>query len=325
MSQQALRSRRLLVGVTAGLLTAALWGSWAVVSRIGLTGALDHRDITMLRYVFAGVAMLPLVLRRGVRRHGIAGVPWHHAVIMMLGAGAPYSLLVFAGIERAPANHQAIIGPAGVMLFTVVFSRLLLGERMKVLQYLGVVLIGAGVLGLGSEALLQGASDIGFAHLLFVLATVLWSGFTVMSRHVRTDAFTSTAIVSTGSLLVYTPIYFWMTGNRLFSLPVGDLLFQGVFQGFVIGLIALVLYMHTVNLLGAGLAAMFAALVPAMGSVLAYAVLDEPLTRFATFGLVLVTAGMVMAIVSGAVGPGRAAASAGQSGGIVPGSKPPGN
>ncbi|MCW5731145.1 MAG: DMT family transporter [Alphaproteobacteria bacterium] len=321
-ASEAAAPGRLLTGLACGLATALLWGSWAVVSRIGLTGALDHRDVTMMRFLVSGLVMLPFLFRLRIGRAGIAGIPWRAAAVMAFCGGAPYSLVVLAGIERAPAGHQAMVGPAAIMVLTVVLSRVFLAERMTARQYLGLVLIGAGVAGLSLETLLAGAAEIGFAHLLFLLAALMWSCFTVMARYVRADTFTATAIVSVASMLLYPPIYLFATGARVLSLPAGELLVQGLYQGLAIGLASLFLYLHAASLLGASRAALFIALVPGMGNLLAFLVLDEPLSPMAVSGLVAVTIGMAIALASGAVGPGRAAASAGQAGGVMPGSKP---
>lgn len=322
-AEEGAASRRLLTGLACGLATALIWGSWAVISRAGLTGgALDHRDVTVMRFLVSGLVMLPFLFRLRIGRAGIAGIGWGPAAVMAFCGGAPYSLVVLAGIERAPAGHQALVGPAAIMILTVVMSRVFLGERMTARQYFGLVLIGAGVAGLSLETLLAGANEIGYAHLLFVLAALMWSCFTVMARYVRADTFTATAIVAIASMLVYPPVYLLTTGGRILSLPVTELLVQGIYQGLVIGLASLFLYLHTASLLGAGRAALFIALVPGMGNLLAFLVLGEPLSAMAIGGLAAVTTGMAIALASGAVGPGRAAASAGQAGGVMPGSKP---
>ena len=311
----------LWLGLGTGLVTALLWGSWAVVSRVGLTGALDFHDVTALRYTVSGIVLLPVLLRQRVNWHGIAGVPWHAIFLMLIGAGAPYALVVFAGLQVAPASHQAVIGPSGVLLFTAGLSALFLGERFDRRQLAGMTVVMAGVGAIGWHGL-AGDTDIGRGHLLFVAATLLWSVFTVTARAWRIDALVATAIVSVVSFVTYLPFYLLIAGGRLLAAPVLEVAFQGIYQGLITGVIALALYMRTVALLGAGRAALFVSLVPAMAAAMAVPVLGEALTTSTLVGVVLVTIGMAIAVGRGAVGPGRAAATAGQSGGVVPGSKP---
>jgi drug/metabolite transporter (DMT)-like permease len=312
--------RKLIVGLATGLVTAALWGSWAVVSRVGLTGGLDFHDVTALRFGVAGFVLLPVLLRRRIDRNAIAGVPWHVALMLWAGAGVPYSLLVFAGLGIAPASHQAVIGPSAVLLFTAALSWIVLGERLGRGQIVGMVVVLAGVATIGAPALL-GAGEIGWGHGLFVIAGVCWAVFTVAARAWRVDALVATAIVSVLSL-AYLPVYVALFGARLLSAPPATVVLQAIFQGFLTGVVALVLFMRAVALLGAGRASLFVAVVPAMGALLAAPVLGERLTAFTLFGAALVSIGMILAVGRGGVGPGRAAATAGQSGGIVPGSQP---
>jgi drug/metabolite transporter (DMT)-like permease len=209
-----------------------------------------------------------------------------------------------------------------VLLFTATLSWMVLGERFGRWQLLGMTIVLAGVATIGAQALRDAASGVGWGHLLFVAAGALWSIFTVAARAWRVDALVATAIVSVLSL-VYLPVYFAMSGLRLLSAPLSAVVVQGVFQGLLTGVVALLLFMRAVALLGAGPAALFVAVVPGMGAILAAAVLGEALTTSALLGTGLVTLGILLAVGRGVVGPGRAAAAAGQSGGIVPGSQPP--
>lgn len=310
--------RTFLIGLATGLVTSVLWGSWAVVSRVGLTGGLDFHDVTALRFAISGVVLAPVLLRRGIGIKGIAGVPWHVALLLWAGAGVPYSLLVFAGLGMAPASHQAIIGPSVVLLLTAALGWIVLGERLSRAQLAGMAVIIAGIATIGAQAVLNGGAAIGWGHALFVVAGSCWAMFTVAARAWRVDALVAAAIVSVLSL-AYLPVYFGMFGLRLLSAPPSAVLVQAVFQGLLTGVVAMILFMRAVTLLGAGRAALFVAVVPAMGALLALPVLGETLTVFTLAGALLVSAGMVLAVGRSAVGPRRAVAAAGQSSDQVPG------
>jgi drug/metabolite transporter (DMT)-like permease len=122
-----------------------------------------------------------------------------------------------------------------------------------------------------------------------------------------------------------TALRFAVSGLVLAPVPSSVLLFTAALGWMcsasvstATGVVALVLFMRAVALLGAGRAALFAAIVPAMGAVLAVPVLDEELTLSTLGGALLVSVSMVLAVGRGAVGPRRAAATAGQIGGLVP-------
>ncbi len=324
MSAEATDHRRtLLTGIAIGLITALLWGSWAVVSRIGVTGALDFWDMSAIRFLVAGVVLLPVIIRRGIDASGLAGVPWRFAIPMCMGAGVPYTLLVFAGLQSAPAGHQAVIGPAGVLLFSVAMSWMFLREPIGRAGVIGLALIAGGVIAQGWDGLF-GGGEIGRGHLLFVLAALLWSTFTVTARAGRVSALLATAIVSFASMITYGLAYLAVAGHRLIAAPWTEVLFQGVFQGFLTAIIALILYTRTIELLGASRTALFTALVPGLGNLIAWPVLGEVPSIAGFVGIALCSFGMAVAIASRTVGPGRAAAVSGQAAGVLPGSKPPG-
>lgn len=323
MSAEAADHRRtLLTGIAIGLVTAVLWGSWAVVSRIGVTGALDFWDMSAIRFLVAGVVLLPVIIRRGIDTSGLAGVPWRFAIPMCIGAGVPYTLLVFAGLQSAPAGHQAVIGPAGVLLFSVAMSWIFLREAIGRAGFVGLALIAGGVIAQGWDGIF-GGGEIGRGHLLFVLAAFLWSTFTVTARAGRVSALLATSVVSFASMITYGLAYLAVAGHRLFAAPWTEVLFQGVFQGFLTAIIALILYTRTIELLGAGRTALFTALVPGLGNVLAWPILGEVPSIAGFLGIALCSFGMAVAITSRTVGPGRAAAVSGQAAGVLPGSKPP--
>src|ERR1700760_2006946 len=76
-----------LGGAAFGLAAVSIWSGWIVVARLGLrSSSLTPWDIAALRFGVAGLAMLPLVLARGVAfdRLGWGGL----AAIVLGGGGA---------------------------------------------------------------------------------------------------------------------------------------------------------------------------------------------------------------------------------------------
>jgi hypothetical protein len=76
---------------------------------------------------------------------------------------------------------------------------------------------------------------------LFLVASFLTAGYTVMMRKSKLDPVHVTALVATGSLVVYAPLYFGVRGLHLAQVPVDDLTIQMIFQGIVVTIISLVL------------------------------------------------------------------------------------
>jgi hypothetical protein len=65
-------------------------------------------------------------------------------------------------------------------------------------------------------------------------AAFLWACFTVIMSKGKLHPLHAVALVSTGSLLIYLPIYVAMFGIRLALLPPADLAVQVIYQGILV-------------------------------------------------------------------------------------------
>lgn len=294
----AIERRHLLTGLVTGLLTAMLWGSWAVVSRIGVTGTLGIWDVCLLRYLGTAVVLLPWLLRRSTfSRDGIMGVSWPAVAVLALTGGLPYLLAAFAGLAAAPASRQAVFGSGLMPLITLALSSLLLDERPSLRQVLGTSLTFAGVLLTVLQAFSASAVPLGHGDLLFVVSATLWAGYTVAARVHRVPALAAVVILTVtglaGTLAIYLPFF----GLRILSAPWPEVVGQTVYQGVVTGLVGTLLYMRTGELLGAARAALFVALVPPMVTLFAWPALGEIPTALSLSGVALVSLGMIVAVL----------------------------
>src|SRR5712671_4359419 len=114
-------------------------------------------------------------------------------------------------------------------------------------------------------------------------------------RQAKLDPLHAAALVSTGSLVIYLPIYFALYGARLAQIPLADLAAQALFQGVAVTIISLVLYGRAVVILGASGGSAFGALVPALSALFAIPLLGEWPNRSDWIGIVLISAGVYLA------------------------------
>ncbi len=294
----ATQRRHLLAGLLAGILTAMLWGSWAVVSRIGVTGTLGIWDVCLLRYLATVLVLLPWLVRRTTfSRDGIMGVRWPAVATLALTGGLPYMLVVLAGLAEAPASRHAVFGSGLMPLITLALSSLLLDERPSARQILGTLVTFAGVLLTVLQALGASAVPLGYGDVLFVVSALLWAGYTVAARVHRVPALPAVVVLTltglVGTLAIYVPVF----GLRFLAAPWTEILGQAFYQGIVTGLFGTLLYMRTGELLGASRAALFVALVPPMVTLFAWAALGEVPTTLSLAGVALVSLGMIVAVL----------------------------
>src|ERR1700676_5257991 len=94
----------LVMGAICAIAAVAIWAGWLVMMRLGLTANLTAFDLTALRFVVAGVVLLPIVLRRGLALNRLG---WSGFIAIVIGVGAPVPLLVGAGLSFAPVAHAS--------------------------------------------------------------------------------------------------------------------------------------------------------------------------------------------------------------------------
>jgi drug/metabolite transporter (DMT)-like permease len=280
---------RTALAIGAAALAMLIYASQFVLSRWSMQRTLSLWDLAALRFTVAGLLSLPIVLW-----HRPAGaVAWRRIAVLSVAAGAPYTLIMYAGLTLAPASHGAVIITGATPVFATLLARLWLGERQWPSKALGLALIVIGLTLVGWPELIAGGSAwLGDA--LFTVAAVLWALFTVGVRRWRIDPLPATAAVWVLAL-PYVAVYAVMAGGRVLDAPRGEVVFQALFQGLGVAIVALALYAWAIRVLGDARAALFMPLVPVFGVLLGVAVLDEVPAAVQVVGIAGVTLGMALA------------------------------
>jgi drug/metabolite transporter (DMT)-like permease len=286
---------RLLLAVVAGLVAMLLYAGQFVLSRWTIQRTLSLWDLAALRFAAAGLLLLPVVVRHGLA--GAAGVGWGRSLALTITAGGPYTLIMFAGLSLAPAGHGAVIIPGATPVVSTLLVWLWFGERPWPVRLAGLVLVVVG-LGLVGWPGISGAAGerTWLGDLLFVVAGVLWGLFTVLARRWQVDPLRATAMMWVLAL-AYLPFYGFAAHDRLLTAPRGEILFQVIYQGVGVAIVALVLYAWAIRVLGASFASLFMPLIPVLGMLLAVPVLGEVPARVQLVGVVAVSVGMALAAI----------------------------
>ena len=295
-----------LLGVGAGLAAVAMWGAYLAFARAGVNDGLGPFDFVALRYGVAGLIMLPWLARAGPGDLG--GVGWGRGAALALAAGPLFIALGVGGYAFAPLAHGAVIQPATLTVAGAALAWALLGERLARHQVLGSAVILAGALLVARPGGAGGDAWIG--DLMFVGAGLMFVAFTLMVRRWGVGPLPATAAVSVISAAVSVPAYLLLGDpSRLLALPPATLVTQIVVQGVLSGVLAIVAFTKAVQLLGAGRAALFPALVPAATLLIGIPVTGEVPSPAGWAGMAVASLGLLIAV--GAVGalrlPGRPA------------------
>ena len=280
------------VGIVCALSVVVLWSSFHLVSRIGVQTSLTPYDLVTLRVGVAGVIMLPVLVHRGLGHLKL----WQ-AVVLALIAGPGFGLTAFSGFQFAPAAHGAAILAGAIPLFAVPIAWLALGEHLGVWKILGLLTITVGIIFLIAESFAGFDSKVWRGDLLFLGGAFAWAAVAVLARAWKVEPVRGTALIAVISMIIFVPIHVAFLPTKLDVAPLIDIGGQALFQGVLSMIISLVLFTRAVSMLGASLTTTITASVPATGAVAAFFLLSEPLTTFTGGGVVLVTIGMLAAVL----------------------------
>ena len=282
-----------LLGVACGVGAALGWALGFVATRHGLKAGLTPADLLMHRYVWSGLAFLPFVLRSGMKN--LCGIGWGRGLALMVLGGPVFSLISYTGFLFVPLGHGSVIQPSCATLGGLFFAAALLGERILLSRFVGAAVIVCGLAVIGGDSIRHiGLSGVQ-GDLIFVLTGFMFAGFGTLLRYWRVAGLPATAVINVLSLLL-VPVYLASGGlDRLTAAGLGENALQALGQGILAGPAALFLFALSVQMLGAGRAAVFPAIVPALTLLVGWLLLGEAPTALQAAGLATVLLGFYLA------------------------------
>jgi drug/metabolite transporter (DMT)-like permease len=270
-----------------------LYAGQFVVTRWSIQRTLALWDVAALRFAVAGALMLPLLMRYGVG--DAAGLGWRRALVLGITVGAPYTLVLFAGLTLAPAAHGAVIISGGTPIMSALLVSLWFGERPSAVRIAALATIVVGLFLVASPSLFdEGHRYVWVGDLLLLVASALWGAFTALTRRWRVDPLRGAAVVWVLAL-TYLPFYFAFAPVRLLTAPRGEVVFQAAYQGIGVGILALFSYTYATRALGPTSASLFMPLIPVVAVLLGIPILGELPGPVQLAGIFVVSAGMVLA------------------------------
>jgi drug/metabolite transporter (DMT)-like permease len=296
VSPAAPASSRLAIGFACGILASVIWGVQSVVSRQSVADGLSAGDVTALRFLAASLVLLPFAIRR-LKPFPVGRLGWKKALILTALIGPSYSLILVGGAHFAPALHSSVISPGLIPVATALLAVFVLGDRISPLRVIGLAVIVAGIAVFSFEAMANTPTREGawIGDLLFVLIAVLWSVFGLLARRWGADAVEVTMATCLLSVPLL-PLLALVQPVNLLQVPFSAIALQALYQGVLVGAVALFLYTESVAILGAARAALFLPLVPVVTALSGAALLGEHASPLEIAGMALAIIGMVVAL-----------------------------
>jgi drug/metabolite transporter (DMT)-like permease len=278
-------------GYCAAAIAVLIWASYPVATRAGVTGSFAPHELVALRFGVGALLFLPYLLLhfRAIRRGA-----WLQGIPLTLFQGAGMGALVICGLQFAPATHAAALGPGVSPAWVALLGFLLFARRPSVRIVVGATLCLAGVLMLALWSVSEQNAAVLAGDAMFLGASALGALYVLQLRKWGVGAMQGAAIVTLYSAMIVIPWHFWSASETLWRITPRELIWQSLWQGVLIGCVALVALNHAIARLGAERSSALVALVPVLSAVLALVFLGEVPSMAEIAAFLVISAGVSM-------------------------------
>lgn len=285
-------------GYLAAAVAVLIWAAYPVATRAGVTGSFTPQELVSLRFGVGALLFAPYLLLhlRSIKRSA-----WLQGVPLMVFQGAGMGALVIWGLELAPANHQAALGPGVAPAWVALLGFLVFARKPSVRLVMGALLCATGVLLIAWWSASESA-DVLAGDAMFLAASALGALYVLQLRNWGVSAIQAAAIVTLYSAIVVVPWYLWATSAPLWRVAPVELLWQILWQGVLIGCVAFIALNHAIAKLGAERSSAMVALVPVLTAILALVFLGEVPSPLEIAAFLAISAGVSISASRGYAG-----------------------
>jgi drug/metabolite transporter (DMT)-like permease len=177
-------SGRWQLGMALAMVTAGFWATLPITLKIALE-TLDAWTITWARFVTATIALLIWLMLRGElgKYRGHDRKTWLLMTIAALMLTGNFVGYLFGVQYTTPANAQLLIQAAPLLL--ALGGIFIFRERFSALQWLGLGLVGAGLISFFSDQSRQTtgiASHYGLGAAIVLAAALVWAVYALIQK-----------------------------------------------------------------------------------------------------------------------------------------------
>jgi drug/metabolite transporter (DMT)-like permease len=245
-------------GVLCGAGASFCWALGFVAARHGVLAGVSPLVLAMHRFVWPGLALIPMLVSEGIGDLG--GMGWKRGIAITAFGGLPLALWSYFGYVYVPLGHGAIIQPSCASVGGMVLAHLVLKEALPARRVFGALVIVIGLAVIGAEALGTMGRQGLIGDLLFVAAGCSFAVFGMMLRLWHIPPMRAVAVTSALSLMGLPLLL--LSYDNFVAMGLRENLLQAVVQGLFAGAGAIYLFTRAVILLGVGRAALYPSLVP---------------------------------------------------------------
>jgi drug/metabolite transporter (DMT)-like permease len=278
------------------ILTALLWGGTFIAGRV-VAGDVGPFSAAFFRFFIASIFLVLFTYRI----EGKLPMPGKRQMIPVFLLGMTgvflYNVFFFKGLKLINAGRAAII-IAGNPIFITLFAAYFFKEKLNMVKGVGIIISLVGAVIVISKGSLNEIVNggIGWGEIFIFCCVLSWVAYSLIGKAVMNNlsplvSVTYSSVI--GTVLLFFPAFFEGMFKDYNSYP--NMAWLSIFYlGFFGTVIGFVWYYEGIKKIGAMRASLFINFVPICAVVLAFFILDEPITLSLFIGTVLVCSGVYL-------------------------------
>ena len=278
------------------VLTAIFWGGTFIAGRV-VAKDVGPFSAAFFRFLIASIFLILFTYKIEGRVPSLQKKQIIPVFLLGMTGVFLYNVFFFKGLKIIHAGRAAVI-IAGNPIFITLLSAYFFKEKLSLIKVIGIILSVTGaviVISKGSFNVIF-AGGVGWGEIFIFGCVFSWVAYSLIGKAVM-DGLSPLAAVSyssvIGAFFLFFPAFFEgaMQNFRHYHLVDWVSMFYLGFFGTVIGF---VWYYEGINKIGPMKASLFINFVPISGVVMAFLILDEPITLSLFIGTLLVCSGVYL-------------------------------
>ena len=280
---------------------AVLWGSNHVVAR-DLHDTVPLISVSFWRWFLALLMIAPVAAPHLKRDWPVLKA--NLGVLAVLGFVGIFcfSYVIYLAAYNTEAINVGLLN-ATVPIWVLMITALVLGDRTRLGQWVGVAvsLVGVVVIIVKGELALLTGLQFGLGDLWALASAIVWAVYSILLKKSPAQAnfFSAIFVIIAMGVLMQTPVFVyaqWVLGEPLISYQ-DEIWVDGakiVYIAFGPAFLGYLFWNKGVAVLGAASAGVFLYLIPVASSIMAVLFLNEHFQLFHLIGVVLIIAGIYL-------------------------------
>lgn len=280
------------------VLATIIWSGNFIVAR-GVINQIPPFSLAFYRWLTASVMMLPLALKKFNNERPIVSMNWKYLFWVALTGITLFNTLVYIAGHHSPAINLALIGTTSSPVFAILLAAIFLGERIRPLRILGLIICISGIVLLLSQGSYDRLINFQFSTgdwwvlggaLCFAIYNTL-----VRNKPVQISPANFLFLIFTAGTLLLLPFYLWDIFHTEPVIWNVNLVLIILYLGLGASVISYLLWNASIARLGSARTALFGNLIPVFSTLEAVWILDETISVVHLVSGILVITGLIIA------------------------------